>query len=58
MTWNRDAACVTYEAVNAAFSAAKQQMNLPGPKGRSMTDIDVDHLGQMLVETCRNLAKE
>ncbi|XP_046631027.1 peroxidase-like isoform X2 [Daphnia pulicaria] len=55
---NGDLACVTYEAVNAAFSATKLRMNLPGPKGRSMTDIDVDHLSQILVETSRNLIKE
>jgi hypothetical protein len=57
-TYYRDLACVTYEAVNAAFSATKLRMNLPGPKGRSMTDIDVDHLSQILVETSRNLIKE
>lgn len=49
---------MTYEAVDRAFTAAQQRMNLPGPKGRSMTDIDVDHLGQILVETSRNLARE
>lgn len=55
---NRDVPCVSYESVDRAFNAAKQRMNLPGPRGRSMTDIDVDHLGQILVETARNLAQE
>lgn len=49
---------MTYESVNVAFNSAKQRMNLAGPKGRSMTDIDVDHLGQLLVETSRSLATE
>ncbi len=56
--FNRDVPCVTYESVDRAFNEAKQKMNLPGPRGRSMTDIDVDHLGQILVETSRNLARE
>ncbi|KZR99308.1 putative Chorion peroxidase [Daphnia magna] len=55
---NGRTSCVTYESVNVAFNSAKQRMNLAGPKGRSMTDIDVDHLGQLLVETSRSLATE
>lgn len=55
---DRDVPCVTYESVDRAFLAAQQKMNFPRPKGRSMTDIDVDHLGQILVETSRNLALE
>jgi len=50
--------CVTYEAVDRAFSTALEQMKMPNPKGRSMTDIDIDNLGHVLVETSKILARE
>lgn len=50
--------CVTFESVDRAFHTARQRISGPYPKGRSMTDLDVDTLGHMIVETSRLLATE
>jgi len=57
-SWHRAENCVTYESVDRAFHTARQHINGPYPKGRSMTDLDVDTLGHVIVETSRILAKE
>lgn len=49
---------MTYEAVDRAFNTAQLRMKMPKPKGRSMTDIDIDNLGHVLVETSRILTQE
>lgn len=49
--------CVTYEAVNAAFQSAKQQVGLPPVRGK-FTGLDVGHLGTVIHETARYLAKQ
>lgn len=57
-SWHRAENCITYESVDRAFHTARQHINGPYPKGRSMTDLDVDTLGHVIVETSRILAKE
>jgi len=53
-----DETCITYESVNAAFETAKNKMRLPSTKKSTLTDSDVDHLANVIVETTRILAKQ
>ncbi|KZS09370.1 Chorion peroxidase [Daphnia magna] len=53
-----DETCITYEAVDAAFSAAKSKLRLPSTKSRTLTERDIDLLGKVIVETTRNLANQ
>nr|CAH0108178.1 unnamed protein product [Daphnia galeata] len=52
--------CISYDAINRAFGAAKEITRLGGPQSKSkeLSDIEIDHLGRTLVETSRILAKE
>jgi hypothetical protein len=54
----RGDACITYEAVNNAFLTAQQRLPRLAAKGKSMTDIDVDNLAHVMVETTRILSKQ
>ena len=50
--------CVTFDSVNKAFTKAKDQMPLAPSGTKTLTDIDVDRLGIVIVETSRILAQE
>lgn len=49
--------CVTYEAVNAAFEAARDRVGLPPVRGKFESE-DVGNLGTVIHETSRFLAKQ
>ena len=49
--------CITYDAVNAAFVAARDSVGLPPARGKFETD-DVGNLGTVIHETSRFLAKQ
>ncbi|XP_071750194.1 LOW QUALITY PROTEIN: salivary peroxidase/catechol oxidase-like [Lepeophtheirus salmonis] len=49
--------CITYEAVNAAFTTALERVGLPPVRGKFTTD-DVGNLGTVIHETSRYLAKQ
>ena len=49
--------CITYEAVNVAFQDAKQRVGLPPVRGK-FSGLDVGHLGTVIHETARYLAKQ
>jgi hypothetical protein len=53
-----DETCITYEAVDAAFSAAKSKLRLPSTKSKTLTERDIDQLGKVIVETTRILANQ
>jgi len=50
--------CVTFDSVNRAFTEAKDQMPLAAAGTKTLTDIDMDRLGVIIVEATRLLAKE
>ena len=50
--------CVTYDSVNAAFQIARSKIGLPAPKGKTLTDQDIDNLGNVIVETTRIIAHQ
>ncbi len=49
--------CITFEAVNAAFSAARDSVGLPPVRGKFEID-DVGNLGTVIHETSRYLARQ
>ena len=53
-----DETCVTYDAINNAFTAAKAKLRLPGSQGKTLTDSDIDNLANVIVETTRTLARQ
>ena len=51
--------CITYDAVNAAFEAAKRTVGLRRvTPGQHFGSADVGQLGTVIHETSRNLAKQ
>ena len=56
----RSNTCISYEAINRAFSVAREitRLSAPPSKSKELTDIETDVLGRTLVETSRILAKE
>jgi peroxidase len=50
--------CVTFEAVNAAFLAARDSVGLPPVRGAEFETNDVGNLGTVIHETSRYLAKQ
>ena len=53
-----DETCITYEAVDVAFNAAKSKLRLPSTKSKTLTERDIDQLGKVIVETTRILANQ
>jgi hypothetical protein len=53
-----DETCITYEAVDVAFNAAKRKLRLPSTKSKTLTERDIDQLGKVIVETTRILANQ
>jgi len=51
--YEADETCITYDAVNRAFEAAKNTMKLPNTKSHTLTDSDIDHLANVIIETTR-----
>lgn len=49
--------CITYDAVNAAFNAARERVGLPPAKGK-FEPADIGNLGTVIHETSRFLAKQ
>jgi peroxidase len=49
--------CITYEAVNAAFTSARDRVGLPPVRGK-FTTHDVGNLGTVIHEASRFLAKQ
>lgn len=58
LDYKTDETCITYEAVNAAFHAAKTKMRLPTTKSKTLTERDIDQLAKVIVETTRILAQQ
>ncbi len=50
-------ACITFEAVNAAFLSARDSVGLP-PAGREFSTEDVGNLGTVIQEASRFLAEQ
>lgn len=58
--WCRSSTCISYEAINRAFNVAKESTRLPAPapRGKDLTDIEIDVLARTILEASRILAKE
>ena len=53
-----DETCITFEAVDRAFESAKNKMRLPNTKSHTLTDSDIDHLANVIIETTRILSNQ